>query len=76
MVAKQPGGIQMPTYRSKEPAFGDLKLPAYALDLPPESVRMVHLPQVAEFVENDIIPNKCRRLDKPPVQRNGPTPGT
>ena len=35
---------------------------------------MVHVPQVRQLVQHDVIPHKRRRLNQPPVQGNRPAP--
>src|SRR5689334_17356597 len=54
-----------------QPILGAVIIGADLLDLAPKTTRMVHLPQVHQFVENDVVAHISGRLDKTPVERNG-----
>src|SRR6266576_3688523 len=41
----------------------------------PKTGRMIHLAQMREFVEHDIIAHEFRRLHQAPIKGNGATPG-
>lgn len=58
-----------------EPGFGNLVIGANGFDLAPELDRVVHLPGMHEFVEDDVIADKRRRLDEAPIQRDGAAAG-
>jgi len=51
-----------------EPEFGIAPSGTNRFDLAPESLRMVHLAKVHEFVEDDVIDDVWRSLDQPPVE--------
>jgi hypothetical protein len=53
-----------------QPQFSPSVIRTKPLHFPPESRRMIHLPQMREFMENQVIPHEHRRLDQSPVQRN------
>ena len=59
-----------------QPTLCDLVVGTNAFDLAPESRRVIHLPQMHQLMENDVILHVQRRLDQPPVQRNRPAPRT
>ena len=40
-------------------------------DLAPEAVGMIHLPQMYEFVQEDVIADEERGLNEAPVEGNG-----
>jgi hypothetical protein len=54
-----------------EPLFCARKIRAKPGYFPPESARMIHLFQMGELMQDDVIRHKCRRLNEPPIQRNG-----
>lgn len=60
-----------PTVKSPMPCKVTRAQPFYFL---PKSQRMVHVPAMWQFMQDDVIPHLFRRLDQPPVQRNRPTP--
>ena len=59
-----------------QPLLGRAIIGAHRFHLAPESRRMVHLPEMHQFVENDVIAHERRRLDEPPVERDRSAPGT
>ena len=59
---------------SFHPLFGGLTTRTDAFHFPPETRRVVHLTQVHQFVEENVITDKRRGLNQPPIQRNGATP--
>lgn len=54
-----------------EPAFGMGEIGAEPGDLAPEAVGMIHLPQMYEFVQEDVIADEERGLNEAPVEGNG-----
>jgi hypothetical protein len=40
-------------------------------DMFPEAIRVVHLPEVHQFVNDNVVANEFGRLDETPVQANG-----
>jgi hypothetical protein len=59
-----------------QPQFRRSVIRTEVFHFPPESRRMVHLPQMRQFMEDEIITNMRRCLDQPPIEGNGPSPGT
>jgi hypothetical protein len=59
-----------------QPAFGGAIVRAQALHLTPEAGGMIHLHQVGEFVQADVITDEVRGLDQAPVERDRAVPGT
>src|ERR1051326_286271 len=51
-----------------QPSLRRLVIRAAPLDFAPEPRRVVHLLQVRQFVQNQVVANKWRRLNEPPVQ--------
>ena len=59
-----------------QPTFGHPVIGTDALHFPPEPGRVVHLPQMHQFVQTDIVTDECGCLDEPPVQGNRAAPRT
>ncbi len=57
-----------------QPALSRFVFRAQSLHFAPEPGRMVHVPQVRQFMEDQVIPHKRRRLHQTPVQENRPPP--
>src|SRR5439155_910231 len=57
-----------------QPAFGCLVVGTDLFDFAPEPDRVVHLLQVRQLVQNQVVADEGRRLEEPPVQRNRPSP--
>src|SRR2546427_145297 len=57
-----------------QPAFGCLVVGTDLFDFAPEPDRVVHLLQVRQLVQNQVVADEGRRLEEPPVQRNRPAP--
>src|SRR5258708_20461975 len=53
-----------------EPPLGLAPPRADLRDAGPETVRMVHLPQVHEFVVENVVAHRVGRLHEPPIQGN------
>src|SRR5258708_11121567 len=51
-----------------EPDFGLGEIRAQPLDLAPEMSRVVHLFEMREFVQDDVVADMARRLNKTPIQ--------
>ncbi len=51
-----------------EPLSGPGVIRTEALYLLPKSGGMVHVPEMRELMEDDVIPDKIRGLDQTPVQ--------
>src|ERR1051326_1762500 len=51
-----------------QPSLGPGKIRTEPRHLAPETARMIHLFQVRQFVENDVVAHEQRRLDQPPIQ--------
>jgi len=50
-----------------QPLLGGLVFRTNLLDLPPETGRVVHFPQMHQFVQDHVGTDKVRCLDQPPV---------
>ena len=59
-----------------QPAFGLKVIGEHCCHLPPEARRVVHLPEMHQFMEDDVIAHARRRLDQPPIERNRAAAGT
>src|ERR1035437_4283648 len=59
-----------------QPTLGHLVIGTNALHFPPELGRVIHLSQMHQFVQTDVITDKCGGLDEPPVQGNRAAPRT
>ena len=51
-----------------QPAFGIFVVRTDTLDLTPEPGGVVHLPQVHQLVQYQIIAHERRRLHEPPIE--------
>ena len=56
-----------------QPALGRMVIRTDTLDLTPEPRGVVHLPQVHQLVQNQIVTDERGRLNESPVQGNGPS---
>src|SRR5688572_30598621 len=61
---------------ARQPVFGLLVLGAHCRNLSPEMGGVVHLAEVHEFVEDEVIANEGGSLKDAPVQGNGAAAGT
>jgi len=59
-----------------QPPLGRFIFRADPLHFAPKPRRMVHFPQVHEFMEQNVILDKARGLDEPPIQRDRSAAGT
>ena len=51
-----------------QPPFRNSVLRKCILDMLPESLGVIHLLQVHQLMDNDVVTNKIGRLNQPPVQ--------
>ncbi len=59
-----------------EPALGLVVVGAEPGNFGPKSTRMIHMPQMREFMQNDVVAYRNGRLDKTPIQRDIAMSGT
>lgn len=71
--AKAPPPIFRPALKQQfpmllQPGFSRLKIGAEACDLLPKPARMIHLPQMRQFMKHNVVGNRAGHLDQPPVE--------
>lgn len=59
-----------------QPAFGGWVIRTQSLYLAPKPARVVHVPQVGQFVQDNVVPDARGHLDQAPVERDGATART
>jgi hypothetical protein len=59
-----------------DPSFRLSEVGTDSFDFAPEPLAVVHLTQMHEFMDHDVIPNMIRHLNQSPVERDVSTPGT
>jgi hypothetical protein len=57
-----------------EPTLGGFVIGTDALDLTPESSGVIHLSQVHQLMQDQIVTDELRSLNEPPIQRDCPAP--
>ena len=58
-----------------EPPFGVAETRAKAGDFTPEPAGVVHLPEVGELMQDEVVANKAGGLHEAPVEGDGAAPG-
>lgn len=68
MKLKTSNSLQVPFAVGLEPAFGGFVIGIEAGDLGPEGGGVVEVPEMGEFVEDDVVGDLGRELDEAPVE--------